>query len=35
MIINNIEFKLCPINNNYLISKNGDIYSKKSKTFLK
>lgn len=35
MIINNIEFKLCPINSNYLVSKNGDIYSKKTGIFLK
>ena len=35
MIINNTEFKSCPINNNYLVSRNGDIYSKKSKIYLK
>lgn len=35
MIYNNKEFKECPINTNYFISKDGEVYSSKSKKILK
>lgn len=35
MIYNNKEFKECPVNTNYFISKDGEVYSFKSKKILK